>query len=100
MCACLISVTLFVSATKYNHIQEMKCIGERAKLFIQPGSKICDEQITLLGDDIKYIDIVDCFSERDSCDDIDISLTPAWEINKQRIYKLLNVTKLKEKTNC
>jgi len=89
-----------VSAIKYCQVQIMECVGENSKLFIQPGSKSCNEQIKLLGNKIKYFNVVNCFSERDKCSEIEISSTPAWIIKKDKIYKVYNLNKLKELTNC
>ena len=78
----------------------MKCISENSQLFIQPGSDNCKKQLSELGVNIKYFNIINCFSERNKCSEIDISKTPVWVINKEKYYKEYNINKLKEKTNC
>ena len=79
-----LALIVVVSAIRYNQIQTIKCIGENSKLFVQPGSRSCQEQIEILGKDIEYINVIDCFSERDKCDEIEISKTPVWIIQKEK----------------
>jgi len=96
----ILLLIISVSAIKYNNIQTAKCIGENSQLFIQPGSNNCKAQLDILGNDIKYFNFINCFSERNKCDEIDISKTPVWIINKEKYYKVLNTIKLKELTDC
>ena len=95
-----LSLIIIVTAIKYNEVQTIKCIGDNSKLFIQPGSNLCNEQIDLLEDKTKYFEIIDCFSEGEKCDEIDVSKTPTWIIKKEKYYKVYNLIKLKELTNC
>jgi len=102
----LIAIIIFsgliftVGAMQYNKVQTLKCIGENSQLLVQPGSKICQEQIEMIGDDIKYLNVINCFSEREKCLDIDISKTPVWIIKKENNYKVYDTNKLKEITGC
>ena len=97
----LVCLIASVSAIKYINNKTNKCIGEKTKLFIQSGSKNAVEQINELSDDIIYFDVVDCFSNAEECANIDIANTPTWIINdKERFYKVVNINKLKELTNC
>jgi len=93
-------IILVLIAIKYSNIQEAKCIGKNSKLYIQTGSKLGEEQIKIIGENIRYYEIINCFSERDKCENINLSKTPAWIIKNEKSYKVYNLNKLKELTNC
>ena len=95
-----LSSILVVGAMKYNEVQTMKCIGENSQLFVQPGSNKCQEQTEIFGENIKYLEVTDCFSERNKCKNIEIASTPIWIVNGEEYKDLYNLNSIKELTHC
>lgn len=77
-----------------------KCIGENSKLYTQLGCSHCEEQEEMFGDNLKYLDIIDCFYERDKCSSEDIEATPTWLIKGKKYEGVQTIEKLQELTGC
>jgi len=75
-----------------------KCIGENAILYTQLGCHACENQEKLFGDSYQYLNVVDCFYERDKCDEI--TATPTWIIDGQSYIGVQSIETLKELTEC
>lgn len=75
-----------------------KCIGENSILYVQLGCPHCETQEELFGENLKYLDIIDCFYERDKCEEIRV--TPTWKIEGELIENIQSINKLKELTGC
>lgn len=75
-----------------------KCIGEKSTLYVQLGCSHCETQENILGENMQYIESVDCFYERERCDDI--KATPSWEINGEVIVGVKTFDQLKELAKC
>jgi len=78
--------------------QTAKCIGENSVLYVQLGCHACETQEDMFGENKKYLNIVDCFYEKETC--TGITGTPTWEINKQFYKGVQSIKKLKEVTGC
>lgn len=75
-----------------------KCIGQNSELYIQLGCHACETQKQLFGEDINNLNIIDCFYEREKCDDI--QYTPTWIIKGEKYIGVQTIEKLKEITGC
>lgn len=75
-----------------------KCIGEKSTLYVQLGCSHCEDQEELFGENIKYLNKIDCFYETEKC--ADIVGTPTWEIKNNLYTGVQSIDKLKELTNC
>ena len=75
-----------------------KCIGENSKLYIQLGCHACEAQEKLFGENYQYINSVDCWFERDKCQDI--TATPTWVIKGKKYVGAQSIEKLQELTGC
>ena len=75
-----------------------KCIGENSVLYVQLGCSHCKTQEDMFGDNYKYLNVIDCFYERDKCSEI--SGTPAWIIDDEEHSGVQSIEKLKELTGC
>ena len=75
-----------------------KCIGENAVLYVQLGCHACETQERMFGNNTKYLNIVDCFEQREKCSSI--KYTPTWIINNQKYTGVQSIEKLKLLTNC
>ncbi len=76
----------------------VQCIGEQATLYTQLGCSHCKTQEELFGENIKYIEMVDCFYETEKCEGI--LATPTWIIKEKQYTGVKSINKLKELTNC
>lgn len=78
----------------------IKCIADKATLYVQLGCSHCRTQEELFGDNLKHINIVDCFDELQECRDAEIRGTPTWIINDEHYIGVKSIKKLKELTKC
>ncbi len=79
-------------------IELAKCIGEKSTLYVQYGCPHCRTQEELFGEDVNYLNIVDCYYERDKCPNI--QATPTWVIDGKQYLGVQSLDKLKELTGC
>jgi hypothetical protein len=77
-----------------------KCIGANSKLYIQLGCHACAIQEEMFGENYQYLDVVDCFYEKEKCLDLGIAATPTWIINGEQYTDVLEIEELKELTGC
>jgi len=75
-----------------------KCIGENSVLYTQLGCYACGIQEEMFGDNYGYLNVVDCFYEREKCSDI--TGTPTWKINRENYRGVQSIERLKEVTGC
>jgi len=75
-----------------------KCIGENSELYTQTGCHACQIQEEMFGDNVQYLNIINCWTERDKCGDI--QWTPTWVINGEKYEDIQTIEKLKELTGC
>lgn len=91
--------SIMTSKNKKTPDEELiKCIGEKSKLYVQLGCPHCRTQENLFGNNLKYINLIDCFYENEKCGKI--TGTPAWEINGEYYLGVKSIKKLKELTKC
>jgi hypothetical protein len=76
----------------------IQCIGEKSTLYVQLGCSHCKTQEELFGENLKYINLVDCFYETEKCEEI--LATPTWMIKGKQYTGVKSIDKLKELTNC
>lgn len=75
-----------------------KCIGENAILYTQYGCHACKTQEGMFGENYKFLNVVDCFYDRESCNEV--RGTPTWIINDVEHLGVQSIDKLKELTGC
>lgn len=93
---------ILVSLLKNNSEQigeeDAKFIGNNSVLYTQYKCVHCLNQEKLFGENIKYLNIIDCFKEenRKNCSEAGIEGTPTWIIKGKKYegYKTLNELKL------
>ncbi len=74
------------------------CIGENSELYVQLGCNACKHQEEMFGENKKYLNIIDCWYERDKC--LNIEYTPTWIIKGEEYIGVQSIKKLKELTGC
>ena len=72
-------------------------LGENSVLYVQTGCSACKAQEDLFGANIKYLNIVNCLTDRQAC--AEIEKTPTWIIDGQKYVGVQSIEKLKELTN-
>ena len=77
-----------------------KCIASKSELYVQKGCIHCKTQEEMFGSSFKYLKTTDCFYERETCAEKEITATPTWIINQQKIVGVQSIEKLKELTGC
>ena len=78
-----------------SHIDEetAKCIGQNAELYTQLGCHACKSQEEMFGENKKYLNIIDCWFEKEKCSEIEY--TPTWLIKGEKYIGLKSIEKLK-----
>ena len=79
-------------------VEIAKCIGENSVLYVQFGCPPCGIQEEMFGENYQYLNIIDCFYEREKCSEIEA--TPTWIIKNQKYRGVQSIEKLKELTGC
>lgn len=75
-----------------------QCVGEKATLYVRFGCSHCEDQEKMFGENIKYIQVVDCWYEMDKCGSIEY--TPTWIIDGKKYIGVQSIERLRELTNC
>lgn len=75
-----------------------ECIGEKSTLYVQLGCSACEKQEEMFGDDYQYLEVVDCFFDRELCGEI--QYTPTWIINGEEHVGVQSIDELKNLTGC
>ena len=77
-----------------------KCIGEKSILYTQLGCHACEYQEKMFGENYKYLNVVDCFFDREICIEKEIKGTPTWIIDDREYLGARSVAELKNLTGC
>lgn len=75
-----------------------QCIGENSMLYVQLGCTHCETQKQMFGDNYKSLNIIDCFYERDKCQNI--KATPTWLIDGKYYEGVQSIERLQNLTGC
>lgn len=78
-----------------------KWIGTHSVLYFQPTCIHCIDQEKLFGDNVKYLNMVDCTKPENlqKCIDLGIDATPTWIINGQKYVGVQSIDTLKNLTS-
>jgi len=96
----VIILAVTIIKTRGNGVSEKiaKCIGENSVIYTQLGCHACRIQEEMFGENYKHLKVIDCFYEKDKCEEI--SLTPTWMVKGQKYTGVQSIEKLKELTGC
>lgn len=78
--------------------EDAQCIGENSELYTQLGCRACEIQEEMFGENYQYINSIDCFYEREKCNQIEA--TPTWIIKGEQYKDVQSIEKLKKLTGC
>jgi|SRR3989344_2231818 len=74
------------------------CIANNSVIYTQLGCHACENQEEIFRNNYQYLNIVDCFYEKEKCKDIE--RTPTWLINGEKYIGVKTIEELKELTGC
>ena len=94
----IISYFSLTKPTPETNQEIVQCIGEKSILYSQLGCSHCETQEELFGDNLQYINKIDCFYESEKC--IGIQGTPSWKIKGEYYTGVKSIEKLQELTGC
>ena len=79
-----------------------KCIGQNSVLYVQTGCSHCKDQEDLFGDNVIYLNEIDCIKAGDmqKCISAKIQGTPTWIIKKHSYEGAKTIGKLKDLRGC
>jgi len=78
--------------------QTTMCIANNSELYTQLGCHACKNQEKLFGNNYQYLNVIDCWFEKEKCSEI--RYTPTWIINNEKYTGLKSIEELKELTGC
>lgn len=82
-----------------NNIEEItKCLGSKTTLYTQLGCHACEAQEKIFGENYQYLNVIDCFHEREKCSGI--QYTPTWKINNRDYTGVKDIQFLQNLTGC
>ncbi len=93
-------ILFFPKSTPETDKEVVECIGEKSILYVQLGCSHCEEQEELFGDNLQYLNIIDCFYEYDLCQKAGVAGTPTWKIKGELYSGVKTVDELRELTGC
>jgi hypothetical protein len=94
----ILIIVFFPKNQEQTSEQVAKCIGERATLYVQLGCPHCRTQENIFGENLQYLNIVDCYETPEECSVI--RATPSWRIDNQTYLGIQSIEKLRELTGC
>jgi len=77
-----------------------KCIGEKASLYVKDGCPFCEKQKEMFGENVKYLNIIDCSLDPQKCINTNIVKVPSWFINEEIHEGFYTLKELKTIIDC
>jgi hypothetical protein len=99
----ILAIITFSVVTIMNQSNEVSqqtatCIADNSLIYIQLGCHACEIQEEMFGESYQYLNVIDCWFEKEKCSEI--THTPTWIINNQKYTGVQSLEKLKELTGC
>ena len=94
----IFSVFILIRSSPGISKETAMCIKNNSILYVQLGCHACESQKELFGDSSQYLNVIDCWFERDKCEGI--TATPTWIINNETYVGVQSIKKLRELTGC
>ncbi len=96
----LVAIVLIQGNKQETSEEIAKCIGEKSELYVQLGCHACKTQEEMFGDSYQYLNVIDCFYERNKCIEKNITATPTWIISKKEYVGVQTIEELKNLISC
>jgi hypothetical protein len=81
-------------------ITTIECISSKSHLYISDRCSHCQQQESILGDNLKLFNITDCLNEIELCSELNILQVPTWIIGNQSYTGVKSLDELKDYTKC
>jgi len=94
----IFSLIVLNSSKGYTEEDLAKCIGKNSELYIQLGCHACSTQEEMFGESYQYLNVIDCWSNENQCDEI--TYTPTWIIEGEEYIGARSIEELKQLTGC
>lgn len=96
----VIAVAIFIITRTKGTIsaKTVLCIANKSTIYVQLGCHACAIQEEMFGENYKYLNVIDCFFEKEKCSDI--TATPTWLINGEYRVGVQSIEELKQLTGC
>ncbi len=94
----ILSVILLTKSHPETSEEVAKCIGKNSELYTQLGCSACKTQEEMFGENYEYLNVIDCWFERDKCSNIEY--TPTWIIKGEKYVGVQSISDLQELTGC
>lgn len=80
--------------------ETVQCIASDSTIYISTGCHACAAQEALIGENFKYLNIVDCVIEGEKCSQNNITSVPTWFIKGERLEGVQQIENLLKLTGC
>jgi glutaredoxin len=77
-----------------------QCIGNHSVMYSQTGCHYCKQQKDMFGDNVKYLNVIECDLNSTICNQLGIQGTPTWIINGKQYVGVQTIDQLKNLTGC
>ena len=94
----ILAVTIITRSHPETSEEVAKCIGKNSALYTQLGCSACKVQEEMFGNNYKYLNVVDCWFEREKCGEIEY--VPTWIIKGEKYTGAQSISTLQELTGC
>lgn len=94
----LIAILIIQPRGEKTSDETAKCIGENSVLYVQLGCHACEIQENMFGNNSVYLNVIDCFYEKEKC--TGITATPTWKIDNELYKGVQTIEELKKLTGC
>jgi hypothetical protein len=94
----IVAMSLTSKGPFLTDVEVAQCIGEKATLYVQLGCTHCKTQEEMFGENLEYLNIIDCFYGGEGCDEI--KATPTWKIGNKYSTGVQSIEMLRTLTGC
>ncbi|HLC78330.1 MAG TPA: hypothetical protein VJH92_04350 [Candidatus Nanoarchaeia archaeon] len=94
----ILAIVIIRKPTNTTTEEVAKCIGEKSTLYVQLGCPHCKTQEEMFGDNVKFLNEIDCFFEKERCTEIEA--TPTWLIDGEYYEGVQEIEKIQNLTGC
>ena len=96
----IVTVILFMKNTPKTEKEIIECIASKSYLYVSKLCPHCADQKQILGSNILYFNMTDCFVNFDRCSAAGIEGYPTWIIDNKKYLGVRTIEELKTISNC
>lgn len=100
VCVVILAFIILRKPSPQTDAQTAKCIGSKSVLYVQLGCSHCKDQEDMFGENLQYLNTIDCFYQREICTSENITGTPTWIIKGEQYVGVQTIEQLKILTGC